>query len=240
MSENDHELLKAFADDRSEAAFRTLVERHLPVVWSCVRRVTNGDHALAEDITQQVFADLALKARGIPAATPLGGWLHRHAFFTATKSIRTESRRRTRESHAATMSEISPPSQPGGDGDALWAQLAPHLDAELAALPADDRAALVLRFFEKRSHRAVAAELGVSEDAARKRIDRALEKLRRRLKAKGVSLASAAALAAMLPSSIVAPPAGLAAIVSAAATAAAAVGIAAGTATGFGVAASVS
>lgn len=236
MPETDHALLTAFAADRSEAAFRTLVERHLPVVWSCARRVTNGDHALAEDIAQQVFADLAAKAASLPPGMPLGGWLHRHAFFTATKSIRSESRRRTRESLAATtvaMTEAPDFSSPDDDPEALWIRLAPHLDAELAALPADDRSALVLRFFEKRSHRSVAAELGVSEEAARKRIDRALEKLRDRLGKKGVSLASGATLAALLPQSIMAPPAGLAVSLAATATATTAAGIAAGTATGW-------
>lgn len=232
MPETDHELLSRFTRERCEAAFRTLVERHLSVVWSCARRVTNGDHALAQDVAQSVFTDLAAKARSIPRSTPLGGWLHRHAFFTASKAVRSEARRRAREAHtatrAATMTDHSPPTFSEDDPDALWDRLAPHLDAELAALSDDDRAALVLRFFEKRSVRSIAVELGLSEDAARKRIERALEKMRVRLRKKGISLASGAALAALLPHALVVPPAGLAASVSTAAVAAAAAGVAGG------------
>jgi RNA polymerase sigma factor (sigma-70 family) len=197
--------------------------------------VTHGDHALAQDVAQLVFSDLAVKARSIPPGTPLGGWLHRHAFFTASKAVRSEVRRRAREAHtattAATMTEDPSNVLPDGDPEAVWARLAPHIDAELATLSADDRAALVLKYFEKRSVRSIATELGLSEDATRKRIDRALEKMRRRLKKKGLSLASGAALAALLPQALVAPPAGLAVSVTTAAVAAAAAGVAGGSAT---------
>ena len=235
MPETDHELLSQFARERCEDSFRELVERHLPVVWSCARRVTHGDHALAQDVAQVVFSDLAVKARSIPPTTPLGGWLHRHAFFTASKAVRYEVRRRAREAHTAhsatTMTDASSTVLTGGDAGDLWDRLVPHLDAELAALSADDRAALVLRFFEKRSVRSIAVELGLGEEAARKRIERALEKMRARLKKKGVSLTSGAALAALLPQALVTPPVGLAVNVTTAAVAAAtAAGVAGGSA----------
>lgn len=211
--DSDQELLSAFVATRHDEAFAALVERHLPVVWSCAWRVTRGDRALTQDVIQQVFADLAAKAQALPAGMPLGGWLHRHTFFTATKAVRKEVRRRAHESQAALHHAMTDPPrpQPANDTEALWAQLSDHLDAELAALSADDRAALVLRFFQKRSHRAIARDLLITEDAARKRVDRALEKLRRRLDARGVSMASGAALAALLPQAVMTPPAGLAA-----------------------------
>ncbi len=233
MPETDHDLLRAFVTDRCETSFRALVDRHLPVVWSCARRVTNGDRALAEDVAQQVFADLAMKARAIPRGMPLGGWLHRHAFFTATKAVRSESRRRARESIAAAtaaMSRSTAHSPPDDDPDALRDRLVPHLDTELAALSPDDRAVLVLRFFEKRSLRSIATLLDIGEDAARKRVHRALDKLRRRLEKRGISLASGAALAALLPQALLTPPAGLAASVATGAVATAAAGTLAGAA----------
>jgi len=211
--DSDQELLSAFVASRRDEAFAALVERHLPVVWSCAWRVTHGDRALAQDVIQQVFADLASKAQALPAGMPLGGWLHRHTFFTATKAVRKEIRRRTHESQAALHHTMTDPPclQPANDTEALWAQLSDHLDAELAALSADDRDALVLRYFQKRSHRAIARDLLITEEAARKRIDRALEKLRRRLNTRGVSMASGTALAALLPQAVMAPPNGLAA-----------------------------
>ena len=209
--DSDQDLLSAFAAERRNETFAVIVERHLSVVWSCAWRVTQGDRALAQDVVQQVFADLAAKAHSLPASMPLGGWLHRHAFFTATKAVRKESRRRTREAQAALHHAMTDPPNPhpSNEAEALWTSLSDHLDAALAALSADDRAALVLRYFERRSHRAIARDLLITEDAARKRVDRALEKLRRRLHSRGVSLSSGAALAALLQQAVMTPPAGL-------------------------------
>ena len=179
----DDELLSQFRTERSEAAFRALVERHLPLVWSVARRVVNGDDALAEDVAQTVFADLARKARVLPAGVRLGGWLHRHTFFTASKAVRTEARRRAREIEAAAMNAASTPESD------LWREMAPHVDSAIAELAATDRDAIVLRFFEKKPLRDVARMLGISEDAAGKRIARALERLRRNLSRRRVVVA---------------------------------------------------
>ena len=179
----DDELLSQFRTERSEAAFRALVERHLPLVWSVARRVVNGDDALAEDVAQTVFADLARKARVLPAGVRLGGWLHRHTFFTASKAVRTEARRRAREIEAAAMNAMSTPESD------LWREMAPHVDAAIAELASADCDAIVLRFFEKKPLRDIARMLGISEDAAGKRIARALERLRRNLSRRRVVLA---------------------------------------------------
>ncbi|MGI8603831.1 MAG: RNA polymerase sigma factor [Verrucomicrobiales bacterium] len=182
MPEDAH-LLRQFQAERSEGAFRELVERHLPLVWSTARRVVNGDAAMAEDVAQCVFRDLAGKARSLPSDVLLGGWLHRHTFFTATKAVRTEARRRAREKHAAAMhDEFSL--------DDRWSELAPHLDAALEKLSRADREAIILRFFERRSMRDVGMVLGSSEEATRKRVTRALEKLRRDLSRRGIAVAA--------------------------------------------------
>lgn len=168
-------LLRRFLSDGSEAAFRALAGRWLPLVWSTARRVLNGDDALAEDVAQQVLADFAQKAHRLPPQMPAGGWLHRHTVFTASKTVRSERRRRARELTAAADAPMT------AEAAETWRDTAPHLDAALDRLPATDRAALVLRYYEERGLRDVGLALGISEEAARKRIDRALEKLRRRL-----------------------------------------------------------
>ena len=172
--EDDHTLLRDYCASRDEHAFRALVERHLPSVWHAAQRLVNDDAALAEDVCQEVFAHLAIHAAKLPPRVVLGGWLHRHTCFTAAKTIRTAARRRAREHrHAATM-HTTPDSDP-------WLDIAPHLDAALDSLPSADRDAVVLRFFEKRDFRSIAIAQGTSEDAARMRTARALEKLRARL-----------------------------------------------------------
>lgn len=187
---DDRALLRAFVQDGSDQAFGELVGRHLPAVFSAALRRVNGERALAEDVTQQVFADLARKARALPPDVVLAGWLHRHTGFIALKSIDRERRRRTREHEAAAMNAMH-------QTDPLWHQITPLLDEALDRLPEPDRDALVLRFFEKQDFHAVGAALGVSDDTAQKRVARALEKLRVWLGRRGVT-STAGALAAVL------------------------------------------
>lgn len=202
--DDDHTLLRDYCASRDEQAFRALVERHLPSVWSAARRLVNGDAALAEDVCQEVFAHLATHAAKLPPRVVLGGWLHRHTCFTASKTIRTAARRRARElTHAAAMNAAPEPD--------LWPDIAPHLDAALDSLPAADRDAVVLRFFEKRDFRAIATALGTSEDAARMRTARALEKLRSRLGKHSALLTVALLTSLLAEKSLAAPPAGIAA-----------------------------
>ncbi|RYD29686.1 MAG: sigma-70 family RNA polymerase sigma factor [Verrucomicrobiaceae bacterium] len=218
---DDGELLRDYRACADESAFRCLVRRHLPAVWSAARRLVNGDGALAEDISQEVFSHLAIHAAKLPPRVVLGGWLHRHTCFTAAKTLRTASRRRSREQLAADMHDS--PSQPPhpSTGSSPWPDLAPHLDAALNALPAADRDAVVLRFFEKRDFPTIAAALGTSEDAVRMRTNRALEKLRRLLGRHQRDGALTVAVLAMLlrENSVAAPPAAAGAAVRVASTA---------------------
>ncbi len=187
---DDRELLRSYVSDGSDRAFGELVRRHLPAVYSAALRRVNGERSLAEDVTQEVFADLARKARALPPEVVLGGWLHRHTGFVALKSIDRERRRRTREEEAAAMNAMHLT-------DPLWHQLSPLLDEALDRLPEPDRDALVLRFFERHDYRAVGEALGVSDDTAQKRVSRALEKLRVWLGRHGVT-STAGALSAVL------------------------------------------
>ncbi|MES2470558.1 MAG: sigma-70 family RNA polymerase sigma factor [Verrucomicrobiota bacterium] len=181
-------LLRLYQGAPGEAAFRQLVALHLPLVWSTARRLVNGDASLAEDVTQIVFTDFARKAPALPPDTIAAGWLHRHTCFTARKMVRTEVRRRIREHSAAQM--LIDDAMPA-DPHPLWPEAAPHLDAALGRLSRPDREALLLRFWQRQDHRSIGTALGSTEEAARKRIARALEKLRTVLRRRGVLLTAA-------------------------------------------------
>jgi RNA polymerase sigma factor (sigma-70 family) len=209
------QLLNDYAKSGSDDAFRELVTRYLDLVYSAALRLVEGDVHRAEDVTQVVFVDLARKAASLPQNVMLGGWLHRHTCFVAANTMRGERRRQTRERQAVEMNaqEQTP--------DINFAALAPVLDAAINELEDADRAAIVLRFYEQQSFRSVGETLGSSEDAARMRVTRALEKLAPLLQQRGLT-ASAAALAVVLSAQAVhAAPAGLAVTVSAAVTASA-------------------
>ena len=209
---DDAQLLRQYVETGSEPAFRELVERHIQLVNATARRMMAGDAHLAQDVTQLVFTDLARKAATLPPSVVLGGWLHRHTCFTALKTIRTESRRRTRERTAMEIHAVNDPSS----ADAQWAQLAPVLDDALNRLDAPDRDALVLRFLQQQDMRSIGRTLGTSEDTAQKRVSRALDKLRGLLSRRGVAVTSAAVLVSSLEAAPLASvPQGLAAIVSA-------------------------
>jgi RNA polymerase sigma factor (sigma-70 family) len=169
---DDYQLLLRYAGERSESAFAELVQRHIDMVYSAALRVGRGDTYLAEDVAQIVFTELARKAATLPREILLAGWLYRTASFTAIKAVRSERRRRDREQTAIQMIDQNDQTESGGE------QIAPDIDNALNQLNDADRDAIVLRFLHRCDFRAVAANLGVSEDAAQKRVSRALEKLR--------------------------------------------------------------
>lgn len=213
---DDAQLLQRYANEGCEPAFSELVSRYLDLVFSAALRQVRGDAALAQDVTQLVFTAFARKAPTLSPSVVLGGWLYRHTCFVAAQAIRGERRRRVRERKAAEMSALNEP------GEASWERLAPLLDGAMQRLCASDRNALILRFFQRHDLRAVGAALGLSEDAARMRVARAVEKLRKYFKGHGVTL-SAATLACLLGNYAVgSAPVGLAASIIAPALAGAA------------------
>ena len=219
---DDEQLLGAYARERSESAFGELVARHIDFVYSTALRVVNGDSHLAQDVAQTVFIHLARKAGSLPDDVALPGWLHRLTCYTATKAVRAERRRQSREQTAMEMRALDDNTRPE------WEQVAPYLDESLNRLNSADRDALVLRFLKQQDLRAVGVALGISDDAAQKRVDRALEKLHVLLKHRGATLSAAALGTALATEAVTAAPAGLAASVAGAALASAAAG-------GFGV-----
>src|ERR1035437_5694652 len=197
-------LLAEYARSRSEPAFRELVSRYIDLVYSTAFRLVGGDAQSAQDVAQTVFVALAAKAGTLPEDVMLGGWLHQHTRFAAGKFMRTERRRQLRERQAAEMNAIEDHSESN------LAQVAPVLDEAIGQLEAEDRTAILLRFFERRDFRSVGDALGSSEDAARKRVDRALEKLHVFLKQRGSTLSAVALGTALVTEAVTAAPAGLA------------------------------
>jgi RNA polymerase sigma factor (sigma-70 family) len=171
---DDFELLRAYVERQSEPAFTELVERHKGLVYASALRQT-GDPSLAEEITQAVFTVLARKAASLRRETVLSGWLFRATRFAAADALKRERRRIRREIEAMNRSDQN---QPPDEAALAWREIAPVLDESLARLGETDRHALLLRFFERKTLTEVGAALGLSEEASRKRVDRALYKLR--------------------------------------------------------------
>ena len=226
---DDTELLRRYAVDRSESDFAELVRRHVNLVHSAALRQVNGDAHLAQDVTQLVFTDLARKAAALAQHRVLAGWLFTSTRFAAAKLVRGEQRRRTREQEAQLMHEISQ-SDPAAQLD--WGRIRPVLDEALGELDERDREAILLRLFEGRDIAGVGEKLALSENTARMRVDRAVDKLHALLARRGVTSPSAALAAALGSHAVAAAPAGLAASVTGAALSGA--GAAAGAAAGGG------
>lgn len=218
MTDAGQALLRDYAASGSESAFRDLVARYLDLVYSTALRQVGGDTHLAQDVTQTVFLHLARKARRIPANVMLGGWLHQATLNVAATVNRTERRRQSREKEAAQMNALHQHS-----ADNLE-HIAPILDEAISQLPGEDRTAVVLRFFEKRDFRSVGEALGSSEDAARMRVNRALEKLQSLLKQRGVTISTAALGTALAAEAVTAAPVGLSASIASTALAGAVAG----------------
>ena len=191
--DTDNQLLAGYARHHSERAFRELVERHINLVHSAALRESRGNASLAEDITQAVFTELARRATELVRHPALAGWLFTCVRRMAANSRRAEDRRQRREQEAHTMNELLGPDPT----DQLWHQVRPVLDDAMHELNEADRAAVVLRFFEGRSLREVGLALGLTENAARMRVERSLEKLHGLLSRRGVT-STASTLAGVL------------------------------------------
>lgn len=208
---DDWQLIRRFVAEHSEEAFGELVRRNLNLVYSTALRMTQEPH-LAEDVSQTVFILLTRKAGAFSEKTIVPGWLYRTTQFVASRAIRAEQRRQRREQEAFTMQQLS-------TSEETWQVLAPVLEDAMAGLSAADRDALVLRYFENEPLRAVGEKMGISEEAARKKVDRALARLQAIVGRQGVKVTASALAAAMSANCVTAAPAVLAGTVTSAAIA---------------------
>jgi RNA polymerase sigma factor (sigma-70 family) len=202
MDAHDHDLLTRFRANRDEAAFRLLVDRHIGMVYSVARRVTDNT-ALAEEVAQATFTKLADKSAGITRETALAGWLYQTSRRLALSAVRSDARRRQREQIAAAMN-LNEPSP---------SVVAEYLEPAMDQLAPDDRDALLLRFFENRTLRDVGQELGLSEDAARMRVNRAIERMRDAFAKLGITGTAAWLGTTLTTSATASVPAGLGATI---------------------------
>jgi RNA polymerase sigma factor (sigma-70 family) len=202
---SDADLLREYAETKSESAFTELVGRHVDVVYSAALRQVGGDAHLAKDAAQSVFNDLARKAPALLDRTMLAGWLYKSSHFAAAKIARSERRRKKFEHEASLMDEPTPVND-----EPDWDHLSGLLDSAMLELNEVDREAVLLRFFTGRSFADVGDALRMSEDTARKRVARALDKLHRLLGKRGVSVTAGGLGLALAQHAAVGAPIGLA------------------------------
>lgn len=214
MDATDFELLTEFTQGQSQDAFAELVRRHVDLVHSAALRQA-GSHALAQDVSQVVFSQLACHAPKLRPDTILSAWLYRVTRHAAIDALRSENRRRAREQVAFEMSAADTPSPD-------WARIEPRLDEAMEQLTETDRAALVLRYFENKSLRQVGEELGLSDDAAQKRVARALDRLRSVFVKQRIPITAAGLAGVISAHAVQAAPAALAGSIAAATAAGAA------------------
>jgi RNA polymerase sigma factor (sigma-70 family) len=199
----DGELLREYAQRASAPAFQSLVGRHTDLVFATALRGTS-DAGAARELTQNVFITLARKAARLQCEASVAGWLHKTALHEIRHWWRGELRRRRREQTAVELGTTM------NNEDSLLTALAAEIDEGLLALGGKEREALMLRYFEGRSHREIGALLGAREDAVRMRITKALDRLTQFFRKRGYAVPAAATTAAVLGGSAKAAPAGFA------------------------------
>lgn len=212
MCENldDRQLLQRYAQSGDPQAFAQLVQRHTDLVYSVAVRQLRDAH-LAQDVMQEVFMLLARKASSIPTRSLLTGWLFWAARLQSYRTLRGARRRQRHELRSADMAS----SRTAAVEPDPWTQIEPLLNRALARLGNVDRDAVLLRFFQSKTHGQIGLALGLSEEAAKKRVARAVEKLRALLKSQGVEIPAAGLSGSLASFAVCHAPAHLAAQLSA-------------------------
>ena len=188
--------LQRYHDSGDAGAFQSLVQHHASVVFATARRVT-CDPALAEDVVQETFLELARKGRSITES--VGAWLHRVAWRRACDAVRAETTRQRYETAALAFDE---------GRECTWEELEPVFDEALAELVVEERTVIVEHYLEGRTQMEMAGRMGLSQSSVSRLLDQSIQHLRAKLKAKGL-LCGAALGAMMIAASSQAAPATL-------------------------------
>jgi RNA polymerase sigma factor (sigma-70 family) len=207
MIATDQDLLGQFTREQSQDAFTMLVHRHLNLVYSAALRQVRSPQ-LAEEVSQTVFTQLAHSAANLKSETVLTAWLYQATRNAAIDVVRHEARRQAREKIAIQMSDMN-------DAPANWTRIEPILDDAMQSLDDKDRAAILLRYFENKSLREVGEALGSSEDAAQKRVSRAVDQLRQFLSKRKVTVGAGGLVALVSANAVQGAPLGMAAAIAA-------------------------
>ncbi len=202
---SDLRLLERFARSSDQAAFEELVRRHDAMARGACRRVL-GPGGDADDAAQRALLALAEHApdlaRRLAAGGNLAGWLYRVAVNAARQQRRSATARRRREHEVSS----DRPAVPDASASAEQAELLAVLDEELAELPAQYRAALVLCHLRGRTQQEAAEELGLSYGTLRRRLDEGKKLLRSRFVRRGLTVTAAAVAAGLDAVAQAAPP----------------------------------
>src|SRR5258706_1626436 len=201
MSDTDLELLACYARQHSEDAFAEIVRRHLDLVHSAALRQVRSPQ-LAEEVAQAVFINLARHADRLAPDTILAAWLYQVTRREAIDVVRREARRQLREQIATEMHAMNATAND-------WTNIEPLLDEAMHALDETDRAAVLLRYFENKSLREVGQSLGATDDAAQKRVSRAVERLREFFAKRGVTVGAGGLVVVLSANAVQAAPVGL-------------------------------
>ena len=211
MSDTDLQLLARYTGQHAEDAFSEIVRRHLNLVYSAALRQVRSPQ-LAEEVAQSVFTDLARQAERLAPDTILSAWLYQVTRRSAIDVVRREARRQHREQVAIELAAMNATT-------ADWTEIEPLLDEAMHSLDETDRAAVLLRYFETKSLQEVGQALATTEDAARKRVSRAVDRLREFFASRGVSVGAGGLVVAISANAVQAAPVGLTATISATALA---------------------
>lgn len=176
---------------RDGTAFALLVERHGPLVYNVCRRVLAHHHD-AEDAFQATFLVLARRAHSIRKRSSLNSWLFGVAYRVAANARKSLSRRRSRETALVDVADV--PITPNVVLGDLW----PVLLEEVTYLPDKYRAPFVLCHLRGKTNQEAAFVLNCPHGTVLSRLARARERLRRRLKQRGIGAAWALLVGAHL------------------------------------------
>lgn len=190
---SDAALLRQYAQTADSQAFAELVQRYAALVFGVCLRI-NGNREDAQDVTQECFLELARKAASIN--TSLSGWLHGVARNKALKAIRTATRRQQRETKVTELGDDT--DSTSADRLAEWAEVRGHVDEAIAMLPDELRVPIIMHFLKGQSQISVADEMGISQSAVSKQIDRGSALLRQHLAKMGISSSCVMSVAALL------------------------------------------